>query len=123
MLNNQHNYERLYELIRRFYLASLPRFAIADAVEIVNSHLASTGSTLKLDKDGSSEVSTGTPSNELEKFIAERGNSKMLRSDILDMIGWLEVEGYLSKGTTVSNVYRATDKMVRTTSLDFESNK
>lgn len=120
MKNNQYNYDSVYGFIRYFYISALPQFAACEPYEIMNAHLQSSGSTMKMAKPGMSQFMNGEPQTEIERFLLDQNQRGQLYVDIVDMADWLFKQDYLEFHSGGKGSYRAKDLLLRTPSLNFE---
>lgn len=120
MKNPQYNYDNVYGFIRYFYISALPGFAPCEPHEIMNAHLQSSGSTLRMAKPNMSQIASNEHRSEIEVFLLNSDKRSMLYDDINEMTSWMTKQGYLEFKMDGSCTYCARDLLVRTPSLNFE---
>lgn len=119
MKNPKYNYDNIYSFIRYYYISVLPAFAECEPHEIMNAHLESTGSTLRMAKPGMSQGSVGEHTLEIEVFLLDREKRVELYDDIKEMTSWLSKQGYLDFNPNGNGQYCAKALLLRTPSLNF----
>ncbi|KAA6093709.1 MULTISPECIES: hypothetical protein [Pantoea] len=120
MKNPTFDYDSVYGFIRYFYISALPGFAPCEPHEIMNAHLQSSGSALRMAKPGMTQVSSDEYRSETEVFLRDSTKRTQLYDDIVDMTEWLHQQGYLNFNPYGSGSYCARDLLLRTPSLNFE---
>lgn len=120
MKNSKFNYDSIYGFIRYFYISALPGFAPCEPHEIMNAHLQSSGSTLRMARPGMSQGASSEHVSETEVFLRDSDNRTQLYDDITGLTKWLHKQGYLDFDPNGSGSYCARDLLLRTPSLNFE---
>ncbi|MDQ1223850.1 hypothetical protein [Pantoea ananatis] len=117
MKNGHISFSTLYEIMRDYFTDALPHPVSKESADIVDSHIGKVKSGFMVSRPGLTVVVKAQPTAEIDAALIKDETATALDGDIVVMVRWLIVNGYLELDTSGNAYCRATDKMLQVKTL------